>query len=412
MTARETCQPVENIVNNFISQIHDNGLNPLRLANISVSEFYTELRNHLSVINDGGSIALGRGEYLASIGLSKNLESLFSTTTPFVREGPPVTWTKLVLFAGPHYEGPAQLKVGDSSVELPKGDFKLLHSGRPWRFLSPWPDKDDCMKELESSKMALHELADSRKTISEVLEQISLVEQCLRNHHDLVSQLSENQNHIKPKAIDLPFDGAHSSLTTQGVSDAHASTEDENLGGRDSPFAPTTIRYGRNEGLAQPVDIEPNEPALPVVAIVRNNSQRDGLQPGRDTRSGCRLHASDFIQSLSDVLDDPKNGEALRWSEDGQSVSIAPESTFPAHLLPRLNTKSYQSLVRRLYYYGFHKVGGAYHHGSFLRGQPSSIRPARETSGSPSLPSSLRNSTSQRGPRYKVIKRNRTRESV
>jgi hypothetical protein len=112
------------------------------------------------------------------------------------------------------------------------------------------------------------------------------------------------------------------------------------------------------------------------------------------------------------VLDDPKNGEALRWSEDGQSVSIAPESTFPAHLLPRLNTKSYQSLVRRLYYYGFHKVGGAYHHGSFLRGQPSSIRPARETSSSPSLPSSLRNSTSQRGPRYKVIKRNRTRESV
>jgi hypothetical protein len=133
-----------------------------------------------------------------------------------------------------------------------------------------------------------------------VLEQISLVEQCLRNHHDLVSQLSENQNHITPKAIDLPFDGAHSSLTTQGVSDAHASTEDENLGGRDSPFAPTTIRYGRNEGLAQPVDIEPNEPALPVVAIVRNNSQRDGLQPGRDTRSGCRLHASDFIQSLSE----------------------------------------------------------------------------------------------------------------
>jgi hypothetical protein len=119
----------------------------------------------------------------------------------------------------------------------------------------------------------------------------------------------------------------------------------------------------------------------------------------------CRL-------TCESVLDDPKNGEVMRWSEDGQSVSIAPESTFPAHLLPILNTKSYQSLVRRLYYYGFHKVGGAYHHDSFLRGQPSSIRPTRETSGSPSLPSPLRNSTSQRGPRYKVIKRKRGRERV
>ncbi|KAJ6030665.1 uncharacterized protein N7446_000273 [Penicillium canescens] len=122
MTAGETCQPVENKVNNFISQIHDSGLNPLRLANISISEFYTELRNYLSVINNGGPWP---------IGLSKNLESLFSTTTPFVREGPPMTWAKLVLFVGPYYEGLAQLKVGDSSVELSKDDFKLLHSGRP-----------------------------------------------------------------------------------------------------------------------------------------------------------------------------------------------------------------------------------------------------------------------------------------
>ncbi|KAJ6011946.1 hypothetical protein N7522_002301 [Penicillium canescens] len=28
------------------------------------------------------------------------------------------------------------------------------------------PDKDDCIKELKSSKIALHKLADSRKTIS------------------------------------------------------------------------------------------------------------------------------------------------------------------------------------------------------------------------------------------------------
>lgn len=102
----------------------------------------------------------------------------------------------------------------------------------------------------------------------------------------------------------------------------------------------------------------------------------------------------------------------MRWSEDGRSILIALESKFPVHLLTCLSTKSYQSFVRRLYYYGFHKFGGAYRHESFIRGQPSSIRPTREMSHSPSLPSSLRNSTSQHGPRYKVIKRKRTRESV
>ncbi|KAJ5654965.1 hypothetical protein N7490_001968 [Penicillium lividum] len=86
---------------------------------------------------------------------------------PFVKEGPLLTWTRLVLFAGPQFDGPAQLKVGDSSVELSGDDLKLLHSGRPWRILSPWPDKDDCTKELESSKTALQELVDAQKMISE-----------------------------------------------------------------------------------------------------------------------------------------------------------------------------------------------------------------------------------------------------
>lgn len=102
----------------------------------------------------------------------------------------------------------------------------------------------------------------------------------------------------------------------------------------------------------------------------------------------------------------------MRWSENGQSVFVAPESKFPAHILSRMSSKSYQSLVRRLYYFGFRKVGGAFHHESFSRGQPSSIRPTREMSHSPSLPSPLSNSTSQRGPRYKIIKRRRTREIV
>ena len=101
----------------------------------------------------------------------------------------------------------------------------------------------------------------------------------------------------------------------------------------------------------------------------------------------------------------------MRWSEDGRSVLIATESEFPAHLLSRLSTKGYASLIRRLYYYGFHKVGGVYRHDLFIRGQPSSIQPNRRMSYSAS-PSFRHYGNSQRGPRYKVIKRKRARESV
>lgn len=116
-----------------------------------------------------------------------------------------------------------------------------------------------------------------------------------------------------------------------------------------------------------------------------------------------------FLLTRKRILDDPGNLEAMRWSEDGRSMFLALENEFPAHLLERLATKSYQSLVRRLYYFGFHKTGGVYHHDLFLRGQPSLILPVRRMSGSPSR-LSPRDSTPS-GPRYKVIKRKRTRQT-
>ncbi|OQE62928.1 hypothetical protein PENNAL_c0255G12030 [Penicillium nalgiovense] len=156
---------------------------------------------------------------------------------------------------------------------------------------------------------------------------------------------------------------------------------------------------------------EPHGPGLLGGALAEKDLQCDSPPPNEDAIQGSRLHTSDFIQSLSEFLDDPKNEEVMRWSEDGRSVFIAPESKFPAHRLAKLSTKSYRSFVRRLYYHGFHKIEGAYYHDSFTRGQPSSIRPTLEMSHSPSLPSPIRENNSQRGPRYKIIKRKRTRES-
>ncbi|KGO69276.1 hypothetical protein PITC_094750 [Penicillium italicum] len=91
VAGNESCQTIDKIASNFISQNHDNTLSPLRLANISISEFSTALSNHLSVLNEGSSIAFGRREDLTSKRLSKSLESLFSVIIPSVREGLPLT---------------------------------------------------------------------------------------------------------------------------------------------------------------------------------------------------------------------------------------------------------------------------------------------------------------------------------
>lgn len=158
-----TLQTLNNRVIDFTTRDHDNNLSPLRLINNTVPDVSAGLDQYLSVLNRGGSIALSRGEKLTSTRLGKSIESLFSTATPRVIEGPPLNWAMLILLAGPHFDGPSQLKLGESHVELPEDDLELLRSGRPWRFLSPWPDQDDCKKELQSTEMALQELVDTRQ---------------------------------------------------------------------------------------------------------------------------------------------------------------------------------------------------------------------------------------------------------
>jgi hypothetical protein len=162
-----TWQTVQKKMNNFISEQHNKRLTPLQLTDISISGFSTQLADYLSVVNGGGSIAFSRGEELASIRLSKSLETLFTTATPRVGEGPPLTWTTVILFAGPRFEGPSQIKIGESRVELSEHDLELLRSGKPWRFLCPWPDRDDCAKELRSSELALEELIGARQVFHE-----------------------------------------------------------------------------------------------------------------------------------------------------------------------------------------------------------------------------------------------------
>jgi hypothetical protein len=135
--------------------------------------------------------------------------------------------------------------------------------------------------------------------INVVLEQISLVEQHLRNHQDLVSQLSGNKDHVNNRGA-LPLDGAQSALPNQGGFGPVSSTEQESSGYQDSSSPYLTVQNASNDRSVQPVNEELNDSAPPEVAIARDDLQRADSCPESDARPEPRLHASDFIQDLSE----------------------------------------------------------------------------------------------------------------
>lgn len=138
------------------------------------------------------------------------------------------------------------------------------------------------------------------KPINVVLEQISLVEQHLRTHQDLVSQLSGNKDHVNNRGGALPLDGAQYALPNQGAFGLVSSTEQESSGYQDSSSAYTTVQHASNDRSVQTVNEELNDSAPPEVAIARNDLQRAGSCTESDARPEPRLHASDFIQGLSE----------------------------------------------------------------------------------------------------------------
>ncbi|KAH2581974.1 hypothetical protein KXW93_000948, partial [Aspergillus fumigatus] len=112
----------------FTTRHPDLGLGSLKSADIFVPGFMTVLDNYRTVLQQGGSIALGRGETLASVRLDRSLSALFSTEAPEVIQGPAITWTALGLSAGPHFDGESQFKVGESLVEVVGDDLELIRS--------------------------------------------------------------------------------------------------------------------------------------------------------------------------------------------------------------------------------------------------------------------------------------------
>ncbi|KAF2999448.1 stress-responsive transcription factor hsf1 [Curvularia kusanoi] len=66
-----------------------------------------------------------------------------------------------------------------------------------------------------------------------------------------------------------------------------------------------------------------------------------------------------FVQKLSSFLDNNKNENLIRWSDDGNSFIVLDEDEFARTLIPELfKHNNYASFVRQLNMYGFHKKVG------------------------------------------------------
>jgi len=135
---------------NYLSSQISESLEPLNVLEKSVHQVLAELQKYISVLEHKESLSLNLGMPLRGSILCDQLSKLFSVPRPSIVDGPEVTWSKVVLTLGPspeHCHPNSICKIDDSSIRLAEEDCLLIVSGRPWRFLSPWPDRKD--RELE-----------------------------------------------------------------------------------------------------------------------------------------------------------------------------------------------------------------------------------------------------------------------
>ncbi|PYH75441.1 hypothetical protein BO82DRAFT_396850 [Aspergillus uvarum CBS 121591] len=377
----------------------------LALPDSLTRELSIHLDTYHSVLNAGSSIAIGRGQCLFGTRVGEIIATLFKTKEPTVVRGPQISWTSLILAAGPNYDGPNQLTIGDSDLDLSQDDLDLIKSGRPWRFLSPWPGKDDCQRELRAIHVTREELRDTKEKIEKVLQDMSALDQKLSVWHNVVTQLHNTEERGPPQS-ELGFlDGSIGIADNVDVSEDSVRGEsgpgESCCDGLDGDRKLDT--YSTDQVISlQPANLDQQD--LPSVAFSddsRSRRESEDESQVTDIREPPK-HTEPFIQCLSDVLDDSQFKKAICWSEDGRSFTIPAADEFPPELLARFNTQSCQSLVRRLYYFGFHASGGVFWHGQFVRGQASTICPSRRSSTSP-----IPVTNTQRGPRYKIIKKSR-----
>ncbi|GIJ84974.1 hypothetical protein Asppvi_003829 [Aspergillus pseudoviridinutans] len=172
------------------------GLEPPTSIEPAVTAISVYLDKYLWVLTRNGSISFNRGESPFSTQLCERLSRLFTIPKPHVLEGPVISWVQVVVFAGPspqHLNQSEPLRVGDCTIQLSEEDRESLVSGRPWRFLDPWPDERDCQRELALVNEDLKGLRRVKDILSKAVESLDHVERELSFRGDLLSQTPNAQ---------------------------------------------------------------------------------------------------------------------------------------------------------------------------------------------------------------------------
>lgn len=111
-------------------------------------------------------------------------------------------------------------------------------------------------------------------------------------------------------------------------------------------------RRGQWEGFPSPTQqaweqVDDDEELEQKVAIAKKDAQAK------------RKQIPPFVQKLSSFLNNNKNENLIRWSDDGNSFIVLDEDEFARTLIPELfKHNNYASFVRQLNMYGFHKKVG------------------------------------------------------
>ncbi|PFH57756.1 hypothetical protein XA68_14599 [Ophiocordyceps unilateralis] len=85
----------------------------------------------------------------------------------------------------------------------------------------------------------------------------------------------------------------------------------------------------------------------------------DMAQKAKREAQSKRKQIPPFVQKLSSFLEERKNEDLIRWSENGDSFIVLDEDEFAKTLIPELfKHNNYASFVRQLNMYGFHKRVG------------------------------------------------------
>ncbi|EEH38737.2 heat shock transcription factor [Paracoccidioides lutzii Pb01] len=96
----------------------------------------------------------------------------------------------------------------------------------------------------------------------------------------------------------------------------------------------------------------------PTLAETEAELEQRALMAKKDAQAK-RKQIPPFVQKLSSFLDESKNTDLIRWSDDGNSFIVLDEDEFAKTLIPELfKHNNYASFVRQLNMYGFHKKVG------------------------------------------------------